>query len=809
MRWMAANSARALREPRFALTVVGMLALGIGANVAMLALLAGVVWRPLPYRAPAGLYAIREIIPSASRQFPTLPVNYRSFVAWRGDATRFSGFALIHPAVENLTGRGEPQPVVVGEVSANLFQLLGVRPTLGRAFASGEDSAGRNHELVLSDAYWRQAMGGSPSVIGETVDLDGAACQVVGVVPASFYFPTGGAWGTFVAEQGAGGEPQMFQPLVVAADKQAVIGNFDFAAIARLRAGVTPAAAHAELNAMTAHLVATQPAAGLAVLTALTPLAGQVVGTTAGRLRLLWLAVLAALAVVCLNLANLAFARAHARAPEAALRLALGAGRGRLAAEALGQSLVLAGLGAAAGLGLAEAALQWVRHDASTAMPRVAQVHLGPWALAGGVGLTLAAAVGFALAPALAWARVEPGAGLKLASPTFAGCGRGRSRRLLVAAESGLTALLLILAGLLLHSYVRLGAVQPGYTASTNLVAGIRLSGPAAARGSLWSALPPRFESLPGVAAAALTTELPLGGTGLTSTVTLPGDTRPEAARPIANFQYVSPGYFRTMGVGVRGREFEAGDSQAGHPDVAVVSTTAAGRIWPGQDALGKTFTYVQGGAPITVVGVARDVRTALRQPAGPMIFQPIRDDLTRALAYAVVQPRPGIGALTLLPGLRGALGALQPLAVVTSARTMRSVRSAAVAPERFQLDLAAGFGLCALLIAGLGVYGLVAFTLEQRRRELSLRLALGARPAALRAWAWRQGLEPVLGGLAAALLLAWLIAPALAAQLYGINARDPWALAGGAFAVVAAAALACWPLARRAGRVDPAAVLR
>jgi putative ABC transport system permease protein len=814
-----AEAARRLRrEPGLALLAVAALGVGLGANAAVFALVRGVLLKPLGYRAEARLVAVREVIPQLSRQYPSLPVNWRSFRAWREHAHAFLALALVHPAAMDATFAGAaPRRVSVDQVSANLFALLGVRPALGRTFAAGEDAPGRNHEVVLSYAFWRAAFAGAPGALGATLRLDGEPCTVVGVLPRRFYFLRGRDWGTFTAAAAAGGEPEVYQPLAIRARGQEVIGNFDWGVIGRLRRGVTVAGARAELDRITANLVATAPEPGISVVTRVTPLDRQARGGAGGSLWLLLAAVGAVLALVCANLAHLLLARAQARAPEAAVRRALGASPARLAATALAEALLLAGAGAALALGLARVALSAalaLLGGRVAALPRLGDVRLG-LATAGATLLAaLAAGLVCGLAPALRCAGSDA-ADWRAAGVRFAGAragqgiAGGRLRSALVAGEAALTTALLIVAGLLLHSFARLSAIPPGYGAAPKLILSTDLAGPDAARRAFWAALLPRLQALPGVARAALTTELPLEGTHLTQPLLVPGDARPLAQQPIANYQFVSPGYFAAMGIAVRGREFTRADERVGAPPVAVISQTAARLAWPGRNALGQTFRTAKAGPLVTVVGVARDVRTDLRRAPGPMVFEPSAEDLQRHLAYIVLRPRAGASLGPLAAAARRVVRRTQPAAVVGAARTMHQVRAGAVAPQRFELALALGFAAAALLVAGLGIYGVVAYTVECGRGELAVRAALGASRERIAVWVLRRGLAPVALGMAVGMVAAWAWSQALAAQLYAVSPHDPVSYVLAAGLVAAAALAACLGPARRAMAADPLAALR
>lgn len=800
---------RLRREPGFTSIAVLTLAVGLGAATTMFGLVEGVLLRPLPFRDPGQLVAIREVIPTLTRQYPSLPVNYLSFDAWRRNAHSFSGFTLVHPAAMDLTSGPEPQQVVGDQVSAGFFELLGRGPAIGRGFVAGEDAPGRNRVLVLTQGLAQQQFGSARAALGRTLTLDGVNCEVVGVLPAGFHFLRGADWGTFTAAAAAAGEPQFYQPAPFTAKGEEVAGRFDFGVIGRLRPGATLTDAKAELDRLTAGLLATDPTAGIRVVTALTPLRDQSAGAMRDRLWLLLGAVLVVLLLVALNLAILMLARTQARAPEAALRQALGASRGQVARGWLVEAGLLATAGGGLGILLTIFGLRIVVATA-TVLPRAQAVRLDVTTVLFAAAAALVAALVCATPVVRLLAHGDAAGGLALAGPRLAGAGGGaRARSWLVAGESALTAALLILTGLLLHSFVRLSQLAPGYDAGPKLIVAADLAGPPGPRVALWRALPSRLEALPGVARAALSTELPLQGTGVTSPVLVPGDNRPPAQQPIANYQYVSPGYFAALGIAVRGREFTARDLRPDAPPVAVVSAATAARVWPGRDALGQLFRAAAADPPTIVVGVANDVRTDLRQAPGPMVFEPSTQDLRRHLAWIIVRPRAGAELGLLAAEVRAAIHRLQPAAVITHSESMQDLRAAVVAPQRLQLSLAAGFGVLALLIAGLGVYGVVSYTVESRRGELGVRLALGAGRANIAAWTVRRALAPVLAGLVAGVAAALLLARELATQVYGVGVRDPWAFGLGPLLLLLVSLLACALPARRAARTDPLVSLR
>lgn len=811
------NALRRLRrQPAFTMLAVLSLAVGLGALLAVFAAVHGILLRPLSYAQPGQLYSVRERIPQVSRQFPSLPVNLASFAAWQEHATAFSGFAMAHPESLDLTGRGEPRQILAVNVSASLFPLLGVRPRLGRGFLPSEDVHGRNDVVVLSDQFWHTQFGADPNVLGRTLNLSGHLCRVVGVLPPDFRFLEGAEFGPLVASAAEAGPAQVYRPIGLDPTGETVLGRFDYTVIARLRPDVAPAQGRAQLDQIVAGLVAAAHQPGFTVVTLLTPLLDQFVGPVRRNLWLLLAAVAALLLLIALNLANLVLVRASARAHQTAIQLALGASRRRLAAGLVIEGLWLGLLGALAGLGLAALALGALLRAALGDLPRLDQIRLDGATVALGLGLGLLCGFLCSLIPALRSAGV---AALGALDPRRSRLGGGRGGRdLLVGLEAALATLLLVVAGLLLHSFQRLTAVAPGYAPAPRLIMGFELAGAAPARLAAWNALVPRLAALPGVRAVGLSSEVPLQGVRTTQQILVPGDTRPEVEQPIAHYQYVGPGYFAAMGIPViEGREFRGADQPpagtkrpASAPGPVIVSALTAARVWPNQNPIGKEFRPTPADQLLQVVGVTADVRTDLRSPAGMMVFQPDWDNPGRPLMYAVLAADPGIrDPAALSAAARQTLWSVAPAATIPTVATMPEIEARTVAPERFQLLLVLCFAAGALFLASLGIYAVVTFAVSLRTPEIGIRVALGATPAATFRLVVRQGMLPALAGLAAGLVLAAAGANLLASQIFGLSPRDPLALAFAplllALACLAACALPAW----RATRLDPLAALR
>jgi putative ABC transport system permease protein len=808
---------RALRRsPGFALVAILTLALGIGANTAIFSVVNGVLLRPLAFQQPGQLYLIQEIIPQLQKYYPTLAANLPDFEIWQKRVHAFEGIAIAEGKSADLTGMGEPEEIHGVRASANLFDVLGVRPALGRGFLSQEDQAGRGHVVVLSHAFWVSRFHGDPAVIGKTMTLDGAPYEIVGVMPASFHFPH-----EFTGLVQFKPNPNFFEPLNGSAVyERDLIGEFDFAAIGRLAPGVTPKRALAELNVVQAQ-IARQAKAGVDLLAQISPLEGAVVGSAGRGLLFLLLAVGAVLLIVCLNLANLLLARVPGRMREAAIRTALGATRARLARRMLIESLILGLAGSALGIGLAWFSLQWLLHVAPADIPRLGEVTIDAGVLGFAVGLGVVTGVVFGILPAWRIAHAEPMDALKSgATATTESRRTRRVRNGLVALEAGLSTVLLILAGLLVASLVNVLHVDTGFSPENVLTAGVSLPPQSyakpVARLQFYRDVLARLRALPGVKQAGWVSLLPLAGAGSVTGISVPGEAVPAAQMPPANYRAVSPGYFAAMGIRLlEGRIFNESDRGR---NVVVVSQSVAERFWPGQNPIGKICLTAWGPREKDeVIGVVSDIRTVkLDAPPVMMVYVPYWFGwIAPAHMYLGLPLAPSFVVRTAMnPGgiaaaVRRAIHAAGPDVPVTALRPMTEVMSSSVDTRRFEMFLGSVFGAFALFLAALGIFGVVAYSVEQRRHELAIRVALGAELGDLRGMVLRQGMAPVLAGLGAGIVVAIWAGRLMRGLLFGVGAFDPITTASVALVVVVIGLAACYVPARRATRVDPAVALR
>ncbi|HEY8054957.1 MAG TPA: ABC transporter permease [Terriglobales bacterium] len=803
----------ALRRDRgFALIAIATLAMGLGACTAVFTLTDSVLLRPLNYPHPSQLISIHESILEFAQQYPVIPVNAASFAAWRERSQTLESLALVEPDTFDLTGAGQPQQVVVDSVSASMLHVLQVAPRLGRDFTAAEDQPQKNHVVILTDGFWRSRFHGDPGVLGHTLDLNGRPNEVIGVLPADFRFPQGEEFGPMVAGN-ASGPVQMLRPIGLDL-VHPEMGSWNYGVFARLRPGATLTQAGAELQGITAVMLTAGKAPIQRVNIVVTPLRDQIVGASAFGLWLLLAAVGAILLIVCLNLANLMLVRMQARSHELAIRLALGIRRSRLLREAMGEGVMLALGGGAMGLMLAWWAVRGVVRLAPAALPRLAEVGLHPEVVL--FALMLAAGSGALFSLGAAWraARTDPQTALRAGGRGLSeGRERLRARSWLIAAQSALAALLLIVAGLLASSYWHLSNVPTGFdpghvqTAQAEWAAGSRTQ-----RNRFYTAALEKLAALPGVRSVGLVSRLPLQASGDTSVLAMPHDTRPMSERPLAQRRSASAGYFAAMGIPLlRGRVFTDADLAAAGErrglTPAIISARMASQLWPGRDPLGQQFGWNDNGNPQdTVIGVVGDIRSRDLSLAPEFtVYQPYTLNGDTPVEFVVRGSTSAPAAAT----VRQTLWRVQPAVAIPQVESMDAVVAASTAARRFQLWLVLGFAVCALLLAALGIYGILAYAVQRRAAEIGIRITLGARASSLIGMVLRQGLTPVLAGLLAGVGASLAAGKLLTSLLFGVQPADPLVIAGVSVLLLIVAALACALPARRATRVSPVSVLR
>jgi len=776
------------------------LALGVGTNTAIFSVVRGVLLRDLPYADPERLVSVYSVI-RGNRAAVSPP----DFMDWRAQSRSFSGLAAYFLSTTNLTSDGEPERLTQARVSANFFDVLGIQPALGRGFRAGEDILGAPRVVVLSDGLWRRRFGADRSIIGRTITLDDYPTTVIGIASPQLRFPLGvDLWLT-----------TRFDERDLAAKAR---GARWIDVVGRLAPDVTLSGATAEMNAIAARLAQLDPRHNAAVGTRIITLQHDLVGDVRRPLLVLLGAVGLVMLIACVNVASLSLARTAARGSELAVRVALGASRSRLTRQILTESVVLALGGGLAGTLLAFVATRALVAYASADLPLMNAVRMDGVVLVFALSLTMASGLVFGIVPALHGAGRGISDRLRTASTRGAslGIGAGRLRQSLVVVEVALAIALLAGAGLLARSFLRLTSVDPGFRADRVATFSFTLSPvryPNGARQALFAQeLISRLTHVPGVRSAGISFALPLTNSAFGFTFAIGG--RPETSgpdEPRAQVRVATPDYFRTMGIPlVRGRGLTAQDN-LGSPPVLLISQEAARRYWPNEDPIGQTVKTGWGSEGRlfggTIVGVVGDVRQySLAMSPQPEIYSPLAQWPLDELS--VVMQTAGSPA-SLLPAARDVVRQLDPTLAVYDAQPMSDLVRASVAQRRFYASLLGAFAALALVLAAIGIYGVIAYSVQQRRRELGIRIALGAAPRLVMALVLRQGLLLTLMGSALGLLGASALTRVLEGQLFGVASLDPVTFVIVPAVLLVVALAACVVPVRRALAVDPATAIR
>jgi putative ABC transport system permease protein len=779
------------RSPGFAAVALATLAVGIGATAAIFSVVDRVLLRPLAYRDPQRLYVVHEAEPRVSRIASRMPVNAVHFGEWRRAARSFESMALIDGYSANLTGSGDPERISIARVSPSLFPMLGVTPQLGRTFLDEEDQPGRDRVVLLNDRLWRTRFAGDPGIVGRTVMLDGQTYEVVGVLPRGFRFPN---LSQLYAMSIAGDQPQAWKPFGLQDAERSPIGDYNYVCIAALRPDATRAAATADLNAIQAKI-----AAGLADKTelqaVLVPLKDQITGRARTGIELVFGAAALVLLIGCVNISNLLLSRAT---------------RWRLIRQMLAESVVLSTAGGLGGAWIAYAGVRALAASAPLDLPRVDELQVDLRILLMTLAASLMCGLVFGLAPAWRSAATDPQESLRGVRAVAAGAQTGRLRAVLVGIEVAFSALALSVGGLLLHSFVNTLRVNGGF--DRDHVVAISLNLPdrrypdIAERSAFIRELLRRSASLPGVVSAGVSNMLPLGGVGYNNVLHVEGRKESDAELLIADIRIVNPEYFPTMGIPVRsGQVFSETDQQR---RLAVVSDRTARVLWPGEDPIGRRFRIgAADSAPIEVTGVVGDIHgVSLTNAPAMTVYVPYwqRSRPQVRLAVRTSLDPPAIGA-----ALREVVRSIDPELPVPAPRSMAEVVDDSVAEQRFQMRLVLAFGAAAVLLASIGIFGVVSYSVLQRTAEIGIRMALGARPERIRAMVLAQNLRPVALGLLAGVAAGIATGRLLQATLFGVSALDPVTLSGVVLILTGVAGAAAYLPARRATQVDPIGALR
>ncbi|HEY7789894.1 MAG TPA: ABC transporter permease [Vicinamibacterales bacterium] len=808
------------RRGAFPWIVILMLALGVGATTAMFSVVNGVLLQPLDFHDPGQLVLVGERVPQipGSEKFSYFDTP-SAFLAWQKNATDFIGLSALQSNSFTLAGEGRPRLLHGAKVSSNFFDVVGVRAELGRLFVPA-DETDTSTPMVITDAVWRSAYNADPTVIGRVVGASGRQATVIGVLPANFRL--GGAE---LGPMTTGSPTEYFVPLhfgpEMGGDLTAVFSNFNYTVIGRLKAGVTLPHALAQLNVIQADLARSAPEK-LALDARLTTVRDYAVADARQVLWLLFAGVAAVLLIVCVNLGGLWTTRLADSRREWAIRSALGAAPGQLVRQILGESVVLALAGGVLGIACTALTLQTLVALAPAGIPRLDEVHLDWRVLVFGLLLAVVAGLLTGVVPALRLSHADPQSSLKAgAASVTADRASLRSRKALIGVQAALSTVLLAAAGLLGVSFYHLISRPTGFSAERTLAADVVINTYTdAQRDHVLSQLPAAISQVPGVTSAAFTSHLPLEGETWIDSAGVPGRVYTAAEKPHVNVRFVSPGYFRTIGIPLlAGRDLAESDRPAGWPpkspedeakmnEAVVISQATAKALWPGDDPrsiVGRKM--LMNGQNPTVVGVAADALDGSLTTAPPsVVYQPYWENPPYSLSVVV---RSTLPAASLAGPLRDAIWKLAPDAPIPRLRSLAEFTSTVVAPQRYQLTLLLLFAGLALFLAAMGVYALVTHEVAGRRKELALRIAIGASGGHLWALVLRQALAPVAWGVLAGVVAALATGRVLESLLFEIRPSNPAVLITVALVVLLAAAAACLLPARRATRTDPTSALR
>jgi putative ABC transport system permease protein len=798
-----------VKTPAFTLIAALTLGLGVGAVTAIFSVVDAVLLRPLPYKEPERIALVEQHMPKLDLYYGGVSApEMLDYIAGNETFAEIAGYGIINL---NLTGEREPRLIEVARVSPGIFPLLGVTPLLGRGFTAEEDEVGKNRVVALSEGLWRRHFGADPNIVGRVVKLDEAPYTVVGVMPARLRFPP--------TRAGFANAVELWTPLALTDDeKQARRRDSNFNLIGRLKPGVGLEQAQANMAAVAARVERQYPD----IYQGNTHIAATAVGLTermTQKVRLVVLMLFGAVALVlliaCANIANLQLARAAARRKEIAIRSALGAVPLRIARQTLTESLLLALIGGLVGSLIAVWSLDLIVKFGPENVPRLSEVRLDPRALGFTLLVTLLTGMLFGLAPALQGARVSLTEALNESGRASDAGGRegARLRNALVILETALAVVLLVGAGLLINSFVRLLRTPPGFNPEGVIVARTTLPQaryPEAERGkTVYRRALERIAALPGVQQVSVASFLPLASEWQIG-VRIEGGGESEYYMTYGS--WVSNDFFRSMGIPLKkGRVFTDQD-RADTTPVVVVNEAMARRFWPGQDAVGKRIRWGGWNPPggwLTIAGVVADVKfSSLEAESPPTVYMPVFQ-IPRIRRDAVFIARTTAEPSSLAAAMRREIAAVDADLPVYDVRSMNQVIAESVAQRRFTMGLLAIFAFAALCLAALGLYGVISYAVTQRTREIGLRMALGGRRLDVLRLVVGQGMKMAMIGALAGLLASLALTRLMKGLLYGISASDPLTFIAVALLLTLVALAACWIPARRATKVDPMIALR
>ena len=792
-----------LKRPGFTAIALITLALGFGANTAIFSVVNAVLLRPLPFRDPDQLVIVWEDATFAGfpRNTPA-PANY---VDWKTQNQSFTDMAATAETSFNLTGDGEPERVAAYSVSANFFPLIGVQPLLGRSFSAEEDRPGANKIAVLSYSLWQSRYGGDRQILNRDIQLNGEKHTVIGVMPASFQF--------FESDV------RLWVPLALDQEELANRGGHYLKVVARLKPGVTIAQAQADMNAVMRRIALDHPGEtmegklGAIVL----PMREQMVGNARGSLIVLLVAVAFVLLIACANVAGLLLARAVGRRREIALRVALGAGRGRVVRQLLTESLLLSAVAGVLGSLLAYWSFTFLQRLVPEEMALATPLNLDTRILAFTLLISIVTGIIFGLVPALQAANIDLNDALKQSSTHTTSTGRLRSA--MIVFEVALSLVLLVGAGLLIQTLFQLfrqySVLEPEKVLTMRTILPREKYREPQQRDNFYRQVLQRVEHLPGVVSAGYTTSIPLSWKGGTSGFYPEGVTAPLPGMAYdANHRQVSAGYLQTMNVPLRaGRYFESSDNAQAMP-VAIINETMARQYWPGESALGRRFKL---GDPeetdvpwVQIVGIVADIRQmGLDEPVKAEMYFPYQQGQSIWYVPRDLVIRTNADTTGLVSSVRQVIREVDPDQPVSNIATMAEVLGTEAAQRRMGMIMLVGFAALALLLASLGIYGVLAYFVTQHTSEIGVRQALGATPRNILFLVLKKGMGLTLAGVVIGLIGSFVLTRLMSSLLFGVKASDPLTFVTVPLVLALVALLACLIPARRATRIDPLVALR
>jgi putative ABC transport system permease protein len=790
------------KAPGFSAVALAALALGMGATSAIFSVVDAVLLKPLPFRDPQRLLVIWESNPA--QNLKEMFVSPNDFLEWRSQSRALEALAAVEDVYVNLTGGPngyiEPEELRAERVSSSLFPLLGVQPVVGRAFSSEEDQPGRADYALLSHSLWQRRFGGDRSIAGKAIRLRDRSYTVVGVLPAGFSVldPAVDVW----------------IPLGLDPHDARTVGSHFLIVIARLKPGAGLDRARTEMDMIGSRLEQANPARDQGWRPSLIPLREQLVGNVRPALLVLLAAVGFLLAMACVNVANLLLARGAARQKEIAIRTALGAGRGRIVAQLLSESVLLALAGGALGVALARGVVVLVARLGPASIPRLAEARIDARLFLFALAVSLATGILFGIAPAIQLSGANLNAAL---TEVGRGGTTGRSGRMvrhaLVVAEVALAVVVLIGAGLLMRSFVRLRSADPGFQPSGLLTLRVPLAGGRNAapdrRIAFSQQVADRVATLPGVRAVGAVNGLPLTGLGGGSTFAVDGrPAPPPEQRPVALLRSATSAYFRTMGIPLLAGRALADSDTSQAPPVIVVNQTLARRFWPVRNPIGgRLVVDALNGRVAEIVGVVADVKPErIEGQDWPTIYSPYAQAPVAAMTMVVRTARP---PLSLASAVEREVHQLDPDQPVAEMRSMEEVVGRAIAGARFNTALLAVFAEIAFLLAAVGIYGVISCDVSERTHEIGIRVALGAQPGDVLKLVVGHGARLAAYGIAAGLAAAFALTRLMASMLYGVNPADAYTFAAIPVLLGVVALAASYLPSRRALALDPVTALR